>query len=344
MIDWQRKLYTVLHDPIPTGQVLSIDPTGTLEWLSPKRLSIRGSHESNILIRSQGGNGRGQATELYIDGNPSKFIQGHNVFGSEDNVGLAEAVMRKICEHTNLNLPADILIQKARKGDFEMLGIHIARSFDAQTQFNAHAIQDFLALNSKSRAGRCQSLAGTNYWNMSRRKNRWLAKSYLKFEEITSKKKQHRLPEELSNIGLEDYAKSLIRIEFEIYKQEFIERDIPLVYGNQFTPSVIDQLYSEYWSRIKMSSQAQIASDELLLLPRAIRSSYLMWCEGINVRSHMTKPTFYRHRSELLNFGVDLAIPNDHQASNVIPLIRTIEATPASVPDWAYEKGLIFHR
>ena len=93
-----------------------------------------------------------------------------------------------------------------------------------------------------------------------------------------------------------------------------------------------------------MSSQAHIASDELLSLPRAIRSSYLMWNEGLNVRSHMTKASFYRHRSELLKFNVDIAIPNDHETSNVIPLIRIIEAKPAEVPQWAYDKGLIFHR
>jgi len=341
MIDWQRFKIDFLHDPIPSGRVLSIDHDGTMEWESPKRLSIRGSYESTCHVRSQGGNGRGQATQLYVDVNPSKFIQGHNVFGIEDNLLLAEEVMRRVC-FSLPGLPKDFAIQKARAGDFEQLGIHIARSFDAGSLNAAHCIQDALALKSRSRSGRCQSRAGTNYWNLSKRKNRWLAKSYLKGEEIKSRSKGHKLPEGLMNIGLEDFANNLIRIEFEIYKQEFIERTIPLIYGHQFTVKVIDTLYNEYWERIEMSAQASIASHELESLTRSIRSTYLMWKEGLQVRGNMSKPTFYRHRNELLPFGIDIAIPNDHQSSNVIPLIRIIEAKPVTTPQWAYEKGLIF--
>jgi II/X family phage/plasmid replication protein len=344
MIDWQRKLYQALHNPIPTGRILSIDHDGTMEWQSPKSVQVRGSYESSVKIRSQGGDGNGMATELYIDGNPSKFIQGHNVFGVEDNCALAEEMMRKICFYYH-DLPSDFLIHKARHGEFEQLGIHIARSFDAGTRARAHAIQETLLLKSRTRSGRAQSQAGTNYWNKSARKNRWIGKSYLKGEDVTSTKKGHRLPEELKNIGLEDYANALIRIEFEIYKQEFLDREVPLINGYQFTESVIDELYKEYWGRIEMSTQAAIPSEELNHMPRALKSTYLLWKDGIQVRPSMSHRTFYRHRHELLQLGVDIAIPREDQHfSNVIPLIQIIEAKPVGIPDWAYEKGLVFCR
>jgi II/X family phage/plasmid replication protein len=344
MIDWQRKLYDVSHNPIPVGRILSIDHDGTMEWESPKSIQVRGSYESSVKIRSQGGDGQGRAAELYIDGNPSKFIQGHNVFGIEDNCALAEEMMRKICFYYK-DLPSDFLIHKARHGDFEQLGIHIARSFDAGTRARAHAIQETLLLKSRSRSGRAQSQGGTNYWNKSGRKNRWIAKSYLKIEDITSKRKGHGLPFELKNIGIEDYAESLIRIEFEIYKQEFLDREIPLIYGHQFTKGVIDELYSEYWGRIQMSTQAAIPSQEIQLMPRALKSTYLLWKEGIQIRPSMSKTAFYRHRHELLQLGIDISIPREEQlVSNVIPLIQIIEAKPVGIPDWAYEKGLVFCR
>jgi len=341
MIDWTRIIFRQVHNPIPTGRVLSISPDGAMEWESPKRVSVRGSHESNILIRSQGGDGQGRATELYIDGNPTKFIQGHNVFGSNDLLGLVTELIRRICS-VYQDLPTDFLIRKAQKGDFEVLGLHICNSFCAGSRSRAQAIQQTLLLKSRTRSGRCQSQGGTNYWNKSSRKNRWLAKSYLKGEEISSRKKSHRLPEELKNMGLEEYADSLVRIEFEIYKQEFLDRKVPLTHGYQFTEAVINDLYVEYWGRIEMSTQAAIASDELQLMPRALRSTYLMWKEGIQVRASMSKPTFYRHRHDLLSYGVDISIPHEIDSSNVIPLIQIIEAKPVGIPAWAYEKGLIF--
>ena len=37
--------------------------------------------------RSVGGDGQGMATHLSLSGNPSKFLQGHNIFGSDDLMG-----------------------------------------------------------------------------------------------------------------------------------------------------------------------------------------------------------------------------------------------------------------
>ena len=53
-------------------------------------------------------------------------------------------------------------------------------------------------------------------------------------------------------------------------------------------------------------------------------------------------------RKELLEFGVDVTFPmrTDDEAdySNVIPLLRVLEAKPVEVPDWAYENKLIHCR
>ncbi len=52
--------------------------------------------------------------------------------------------------------------------------------------------------------------------------------------------------------------------------------------------------------------------------------------------------TFYRHRRELLSFGIDINFYCDSpDSNNVVPLIRTLEAKPAEIL-WIYEKGFIF--
>jgi II/X family phage/plasmid replication protein len=81
MIDWFRGSVTFLHHPLPAGRVLSIKVDGSVEWEAVKSIPIRSSHETSIKIKSAGRNGEGMATEIMIDGNLSKFPQGHNILG-----------------------------------------------------------------------------------------------------------------------------------------------------------------------------------------------------------------------------------------------------------------------
>jgi II/X family phage/plasmid replication protein len=55
----------------------------------------------------------------------------------------------------------------------------------------------------------------------------------------------------------------------------------------------------------------------------------------------LSRPTFYRYRTQLLKYGVDISTKSPKEKSNVIPLIRVLEAKPVGIPDWAYEKGLV---
>ncbi|QIB67456.1 phage/plasmid replication domain-containing protein [Kineobactrum salinum] len=48
----------------------------------------------------------------------------------------------------------------------------------------------------------------------------------------------------------------------------------------------------------------------------------MLWKEGVDVRPMMSKPTFYRHRSELLPLGIDIALPNEQVECEIIPLFR----------------------
>ena len=95
MIDWFRGSIEMPHHALKTGHVLSISPDcsvtwhpdntfeyhGTPEWVAVKRFEARGSFESSLFLRSAYVSQDGIASELRIDGNLSKFLQGHNLFG-----------------------------------------------------------------------------------------------------------------------------------------------------------------------------------------------------------------------------------------------------------------------
>jgi II/X family phage/plasmid replication protein len=67
--------------------VVKLDPDGQIEWQTSCRVQVEGTHEQGISVRSVGGDGQGMATHLSLSGNPSKFLQGHNIFGSDDLMG-----------------------------------------------------------------------------------------------------------------------------------------------------------------------------------------------------------------------------------------------------------------
>jgi II/X family phage/plasmid replication protein len=55
----------------------------------------------------------------------------------------------------------------------------------------------------------------------------------------------------------------------------------------------------------------------------------------------MSKSSFYRYRTQILKHGIDISITQDSKRNNVVPLIRYLEAEPATIPQWAYDKKLV---
>jgi len=333
MIDWLDVSIDLLHEPLPAGRVLSIDPTGAIDWETSKRIEVKGSYDSKVYFRSQGGDGTGRATELYMSGNPSKFMQGHNVFGTEDICALVAGSLRKASQQFPFS--CDLAIQAAKRGDFRVKRIDITRSFQFANRKEVRAVLAYLAVNTRSRMGRPQTRGTTVYHGMGSR--RWSLMWYCKGDEVN---KRGRIPGELDDTPIKAFADNLLRAELKLLSKELTQREI--THGHQLTPAKLQDIYADYFGRIHMNAQAKIPSDELVHMRRCIRDTYLLWQNGIDVIGTMSEATFYRHRADLLAYGVDIAIPRQESQSNVVPLFRQVTGSPVGVPDWAYESGLVF--
>jgi II/X family phage/plasmid replication protein len=105
---------------------------------------------------------------------------------------------------------------------------------------------------------------------------------------------------------------------------------------------VLDELFNTYLGKINMTTQATLIDEQLLNMPSKLRGTYTLWKQGIHLRDMLSKPTFFRHRKDLLEFGIDInstCLTPEH--NNVVPLMRIIEAKPVEIPSWAYELGLV---
>lgn len=55
-----------------------------------------------------------------------------------------------------------------------------------------------------------------------------------------------------------------------------------------------------------MTEQIKITDDVMLKMPNKLRSTYTLWLEGHDLRNLISKPTYYRHRKELKEYGVNI--------------------------------------
>jgi II/X family phage/plasmid replication protein len=195
MIDWGLVKFPLIHHPINSGEVFSVAPDGEIEWRAPKRVQATGSFDKKISIKSVGGDGTGLATHLWINGNPSKFLQGHNVFGSDDSVSLMSDLFDVIAPQFELKPTLDEL-NRIRSGDYELFRTDINYSFSLPRKADVLQFIRALEYKSKTRHGRPSTKGGTLYFGKN--SSRWSIKFYCKAEEI--KTAAGRLPNEIEKL------------------------------------------------------------------------------------------------------------------------------------------------
>lgn len=339
MIDWCYFEVLLQHKPIDSGSVLCIGADGELEWSTPRRLNICGSYESNIAVRSTGGDGKGNATHLEFSGNPSKFLQGHNLVGSNDLLALNYDVFVKVCEILNLQ-PSEMELLRVKQGNYKVKNFHYNEMFELPTREDVRAWLRAGEFKAKSRHGRSSLDRGTLYFGKTSK--RWKVACYCKADEINAGK-SHYLADDFRTPEVMQFIDNKLRIELRLFSREL--SDLELNQANKLTEKTLKSLFKKYIESIDMSGQVPLTSEQLLKLPQSLRSTYILWRSGEDLRITLPRATYFRHRKQLLDFGIDINIRSDRSehASNVIPLVRILEAKPAAIPDFFFDRGFIHH-
>lgn len=333
MIDWVSAKLPCKHDPskLISGIVMSFDSLGTEEWTVNKKLSVEGSHSSKIQISSISEN------LIYVSGNPVKFLQGHNLFGTNDIRSLISKFFDALLEHTDLGLCPDPFQYAAIKnGEYELSRVDVNETWHLN---NRNEVMAWIRAAGETahlkHRGAGQFSGDTAYFGKNSK--RWSLKCYSKGHEITAK--GHQLPKELQIPEMIEYANKALRIEGVTRQLELKRRGLDIAANWDIdTP---EELLLEYISKLEMSDVYMLKDDVLDDLPYRLRLTYQAWLNGDDMKTILSRPTFYRYRTQLLKFGVDISSKSPKEKSNVIPLIRVLEAKPVGIPDWAYEKGLV---
>jgi II/X family phage/plasmid replication protein len=335
MIDWLTCIIKIDHNPINGGRLISFDENGVELFNVKKSARIEGSYSTSVRVKSQGAlTSGGLATELFIDGNPSKLLQGHNIFGSLD---IKELMHGLLLHFSNNNLitfnfhDACAALDSAR-----VVRIDITHSLRFDSRLHVRAYIKQLSQVAHTRTGRPMQKQWTLAFNPN--SQRWNLIVYSKGDEVSKRKAHVDFPH---TEYIQSEADRLCRIELRLRSKELIELKLNTI--GALTPQTLTELYADYLGRVKMNESIEATSDQLSKIPKVIRHTYLCWKSGIAIQSEMSEPTFYRHRKILLTIGVDISTPyTDVAAKNVVPLTKVITGEPYKIPQEAINKGLLY--
>lgn len=332
MIDWIKAVIPCAHtDQICGGLVVSLNATsGEIEWQSLKRLVVEGSHSARVQVKTHAPN------YLLVDGNPSKFLQGHNLFGTNDLVGLCNTFFERISKVINLN-PTESDMEAWRRGEFKLKRVDVTESFRLRCQDDVAA---WLRAATPLARGKHQPVSayGSETIYLGQNSRRISLKLYNKWREL----QKHPLPVTLPfRNALEKHAKPLLRLEVRLLGMELKRRGLESGKDWAFDGTTQNLIWERIGS-LKMTQKLRLTAHELDSIPPRLVAVYKLWQQGEDVRNLFPKATFYRYRSELLQHGIDISNLQPKKAE-VIPLLHflTAEHVP-SIPDWAIGTELYY--
>lgn len=334
MIDWVTCCLPCTHDPeiLRGGEVVSLTNDGELEWRTEKRLTIEGSFSAKITIKTNGGG------SVLLSGNPVKFLQGHNVFGSNDLVGLVYALFRELMKKPELGLsPTAEELQLIESGIYDVTRVDVNETWLLRDQPQVlEFIRAIEATSTMKYRGRGQFSGDTLYFGLKSRRS--TLKFYSKGLEIA--RKGHQIPLDLVTDELSDYAARALRVELQLRSLELAARGLKL--AANWSKLVTTAILQEYIEKLDISEAVMLKDDVIQTLPNKLKPIYASWLHGEDMRTMMSRATYYRNRRELMQYGIDIAAKSPDKKTRVIPIIKTLTAEPAGIPYFALEQGLVF--
>jgi II/X family phage/plasmid replication protein len=330
MIDWLTCRVAYQNERVAdhfrglSGKVVRYDERGKPAWEMQEWAKVEGSFTATINVR-------GELGGLWISGNPIKLLTGQNVDGPETVSSLLATTIALLEGKTGSGSALDGGVGRVTRVD-------CTKSIDLG---RVERVREVLRLGSIAARKRHQGRAATSHDTIyfGKHSRRASLKLYCKADEL----KHHppiALPDRIL-ADLTEQAQGLLRIEATFRSMHLTDRVL-----NQLaawdTPGLATALWREEWAKVQMPYMAELSSNEVLALPRWLRTTYELWVSGRDCYELMSRRNFYYHRKHLraiTDGRVDIATlrprqeTTDAQAQNLIDYLN-------SQPEW-HATGLL---
>jgi II/X family phage/plasmid replication protein len=350
VIDWIDAIVPCHHlAELSGGKIERTTIDGKTEWKKTLFRKLVGSFDTGIQLKTAYRSDTGDCTHLHVSGNLAKFFQGHNLWGTDDPGALVASFMEWLTgydvETANLGLcPHAEDVQAWMECDYRFTRIDYTETFHLDTEADVlsylRAAEHTAHLAHRGRGQLCEG--STLYFGKHSR--RWALKLYAKGAEI--RKHADAQPAILRLPSAQAWAAKSLRCELVLRSMELKRRGLDSARAWQvlqdedvhFDPS---SLIREILGSMTMTTTLELSPDVLASLKPALRLIYQAWHAGADIRSTQSRTAFYRYRSQLLPYGIDIATVQPRDLSHR-SIASVLVARPADVPDWAQGTALFF--
>jgi len=347
MVDYLTvELPDAVRVPVNGGHVAKVRPDGSVEWATACRRDLRGSWSSNMTVRAiasshREGDGKFGHTGrklresgLELQGNPAKFLSGHNLFGSDCVVDLLDRTLASVLPAIYPDLPElpRIDVREGRVARIDLTGSWLLdRESDVLPTLRAMEERIYCPYRGRG----VQRDIGTLYYGLvdkGKRAKAWQLKLYAKGLEVMV----HKLPQPAYGVdGLMDELKRTIRVELTLRTEELKRLGMSQV--SDWTRERVRAVWEQYVGKLDFSDgHVNLDVNELAAagIKHRLRDAIAAWKSGNDMRVGRSPATFSRLRKQIREAtGYDIATVMPK--SNVVPLRRVVELVPATRPAWA---------
>lgn len=312
-LDWVSGIIAAppaLSPGYSTGFHFTVSPDGTVTKERPAPLDLveddpTHSRRFRVLCTSPG--------SLYLSGNPVKLLQGHNLFGSCDAVGLFMAAGTWVRQQAGL-FPGPDTWRSCKFEGPRFTRLDLTRSYRFPRAVDCRSWIRDVAAAARSRHGAAK-LYGTSTAVWGEGSRRWSFKVYDKELELLERAKRAIF----TPTDLLEWSAGVVRFELTLRGPELQHEAgrVSLLRGPNARAVALD-LWSSYFDRITFNENANMSTPSLLesnlLAHLAVKLA--AWRGGADLRKMLRKTQFYLVRRQLLDaVAVDIASPPPPVAS-----------------------------
>lgn len=339
MCDWITGSFESEKAHFDTGRRIEVDHHSAITKEYSNRQRVTGSFSAALSFRAP------YSHQLEMSGNPVKYMQGHNLFGSDDfeNLFFAAGV-----ESINYDSPFPIPPQffgmmykdNGEKFPCDVISevkytrLDLTRSYRFDSNEEAREWLRWVAAtaHSRHRIKNNTMNEGTVYFGQTSKA--WAFKIYQKFDEMTSGLKGHGLSTMISlkdQSLLTDWAEGVVRFELTLRSPEI--KKLPQGFNSL-------DVWEEYYGRIQFNDN--VRGVEMITSSKLTKNQQFVlfaWSGGMDVRKDYSKNAFYTVRRQILNaVGVDISeLPVEKDVTKVMSELKASGWDPEPIKKLVYE-------